>query len=74
MPRPAILEEIRGQGRTLVWLARELQMEPSLFRKRLIGQRPPFTEAQAKYLRALLDQRIPLDQIPYVPDKREAVA
>lgn len=67
-----ILRQIRANGRTLTWLAAELQMEPSLLRKKLIGQRRPFTEAQARHLRALTG--LPLADIPHFPEPVEAVA
>jgi hypothetical protein len=72
MPTNDLIQAIRRQGRTLAYLARELEMDPSLLRKKLLGQRRPFTEAQARHLRAILGVR--LEDIPYIPDDTKAVA
>jgi hypothetical protein len=67
-----ILRQIRENGRTLIWIAGELQMEPSLLRKKLIGQRRPFTEAQARHIRALTG--LALADIPHIPEQKETAA
>lgn len=66
MPDHTILDEIRGQGLKLSWIAGELRIDPSHLRKKLLGQRPPLTETQARHLRAILG--VSLDRIPHRPD------
>lgn len=71
-----IIEQIRANGRTLSWVAREMGIERSSLDKKLRGTRPPLTEQQARHLRALLGMSVSLELIPYTPSavKVEAVA
>jgi len=59
------LRAIRGQGRTVAFLAREIGVHRTTLAKQLHGHRP-LSKARARELARITG--LPLDLFPYTPD------